>query len=143
MAPATIAAPAFALTRKQAEINRELERIKDADRPKTHSLPREIATVLDFIHAHLFDPALNVNAVRQGCRLRNNNISTRFRAAVGLGIREYIEALRLTAASRLIRCCNFEIYLIGMAVGYSHQETFCRAYHRHFGEPPSGSRTGC
>ena len=56
---------------------------------------------------------------------------------MGRGIREYIETLRLYAASRLLRDRRFEIYLIAMAVGYEHQETFCRAFRRHFGYPPS------
>lgn len=106
--------------------------------PQSPSLPRDIAAVLEFIHTHVFESSLNVNTVKHGCRIRNNNISTRFRIVLGLGIREYIETLRLYAASRLLQGQRFEVYLIAMAVGYEHQETFCRAFRRHFGCPPSG-----
>jgi AraC-like DNA-binding protein len=101
-------------------------------------LPRDVAAVLEFIHAHSFESSLNVNMVKHGCRIRNNNISSRFRIVLGLGIREYIETLRLYAASRLLQGQRFEVYLIAMAVGYEHQETFCRAFRRCFGCPPSG-----
>lgn len=103
-------------------------------------LPREVREVLDYIYDHLFDPRLNVSAARAGCRLRDNNVTTRFRKALGLGIREYIEQLRMLAAGRLLEESDFEIYLVAMAVGYDHTETFCRAFQRHFGSSPSQSR---
>lgn len=137
MASKSIEKRACCLTGKQQQLFEELERIQMIDRPEIPCLSREVAAVLEFIHAHLFDSTLNVNRVKQCCRIRNNNISTRFRTTIGLGIREYIEALRLEAALRLLQCHRFEIYLIGMAVGYEHQETFCRAFQRHFGFLPS------
>ncbi len=125
------------LTEKHDKIQRELDFLLQG-LPQAGCLPRDIAAVLGFIHNHVFESSLNVNTVKHGCRIRNNNISTRFRTFVGLGIREYIERLRMHAASRLLRSHRFEVYLIGMAVGYEHQETFCRAFRRHFGYPPTG-----
>lgn len=125
------------LTEKQDEMRRELNLLL-AKLPEVACLPRDVATVLEFIHSHAFEPSLNVNTVKQRCKIKNNNISTRFRVVLGLGIREYIEALRLCAASRLLQSQRFEVYLIAMAVGYEHQETFCRAFRRQFGHPPSG-----
>jgi transcriptional regulator GlxA family with amidase domain len=106
------------------------------------SFPREVTAVLDLIHGRPFEPSLNVNAVKRDCRLRNNNISTRFRTFVGFGIREYIERLRLEAARHLLECCDIDIYLVALVVGYEHQETFCRAFHRRFGVPASEYRRG-
>lgn len=96
-----------------------------------------VRAILSFIHEHLFHPDLNVSAVRRSCNLRDNNISSRFRCAVGMDLREYIELGRLEAAKRLLRCPQFEIYLIAMSVGYEHQETFGRAFQRHCGCNPS------
>lgn len=107
---------------------------------KPGGLPRDVGDVLAYIHDHLFDPDLNVNTVRAGCRLRDNNISTRFRMVLGRGIREHIEDLRMRAADQLLRETDLEVYLVAMAVGYDHQETFCRAFHRHFGDSPSRAR---
>jgi transcriptional regulator GlxA family with amidase domain len=125
------------LTTKQEQMRRELDLLLIQERPDTAYLPREIAVLLNFIHSHLFDSTLNVNSARSSCRIRNNNISARFRITLGVGIREYIEALRLEGALRLLRDRRFEVYLIAMAVGYDHQETFCRAFQRYFGYPPS------
>ena len=125
------------LTEKQDHMRRELDFLLQ-ELPQAVCLPRDVAAVLEFIHAHVFESSLNVNTVKRGCRVKNNNISARFRIGLGLGIRDYIEALRLYAASRLLQGQRFEVYLIAMAVGYEHQETFCRAFRRHFGCPPSG-----
>jgi transcriptional regulator GlxA family with amidase domain len=127
----------LSLTEKNDQLQRELASFL-RELPHAARLPRDIASILDFIHDHVFEPSFNVNSAKHGCRITNNNISTRFRVVLGLGIREYIESLRLYAASRLLRDRRFEIYLIAMAVGYEHQETFCRAFRRHFGYPPSG-----
>src|SRR4029077_5787481 len=112
------------LLTKQARIDGELERFSDEVAPDVAAFPREIAEILRFIHNHLFDSALNAAAARRSCGLRNNNVSTAFRIAIGLGLREYIEALRLQAAQRLLRSGDLEVYLVAMAVGYDHQETF-------------------
>lgn len=122
---------------KHDQMRRELDFFLQ-ELPQAACLPRDVAAVLEYIHTHVFESSLNVNTVKNCCRIRNNNISTRFRIVLGLGIREYIETLRLYAASRLLQGQRFEVYLIAMAVGYEHQETFCRAFRRHFGCPPSG-----
>lgn len=131
---------AVILSKKQDQMRRELELLLLQERPDTAYLPREIAALLDFIHSNLFDRSLNVSTAKSSCHIRNNNISTRFRTTLGLGIREYIETLRLEAAARLLRSHRFEVYLIAMAVGYEHQETFCRAFQRHFGYSPSSCK---
>ena len=130
------------MTEKYERIAVHLQRFQRESRPDAAGLPREVQDILDYVHSHLFEPGLNVNTVKVQCGIRNNNISTRFRHTVGLGIREYIEALRLDAAERLLRCEELEVYLVAMAVGYDHQETFYRAYQRRFARTPSRGRNG-
>ncbi len=126
---------------KYEQIAAALEAFRRENGPEQpDALPRDVREVLEYVHGHLFDPALNVTTVRAGCRLRDNNISTRFRMILGRGIREHIEHLRMLAAERLLRESDLEVYLVAMAVGYEHQETFCRAFHRHFGDSPSRAR---
>jgi AraC-like DNA-binding protein len=127
-------------SRKLRRMQDALERIQDELKPESEGLPREIVDILVYIHEHLLDPALNVNSLRARCKLRNNNISTYFRKAVGLGIREYIEAVRLEAAGHLLREEACEVYVAAMAVGYLHEETFCRAFFRRFQATPSEFR---
>lgn len=114
-----------------------LERFRLENQPLAEELPRDLREVLKYIHEHVFDPSLNVGTVKSRCGIRNNNVSTRFRHAIGLGIREYIETLRLRAAGHLLKNEELEVYLVAMAVGYSYHESFCRAFQRFFGCPPS------
>lgn len=121
-------------------IAEKLEPFRQAP-PPSLGLPRDVARAVQFIHAHLFDAELNVNFLKARCGLRNNNFSTRFRQALGLGPREYIESLRLTAADLLLREEKLEVYRVAVAVGYEHIETFCRAFQRQFQATPAGRRS--
>jgi AraC-like DNA-binding protein len=133
----TGAARGLAFRDQKDRIAAALLRLKAAIPPPAPDVPAEVAHAVADIHRHLFDPALDVTAVRRRCGLRNNNISTRFRSVLGEGIREYIERLRLEAASELLASGNLEIFLVALAVGYNHQETFSRAFQRYFGFAPS------
>lgn len=130
------------LREKQERIAAALARFQDEHRPEVAPLPPEMGRILADIHGHLFDPALNVNAVKARCGIRDNNVSSRFRQALGIGIREYIEDLRLAAADRLLNDGDLQVYLVAMAIGYDHEETFCRAFRRRFGRTPSQERAG-
>jgi transcriptional regulator GlxA family with amidase domain len=135
--PPASAARSLFLRDQRDRIAAALLRFQARIPPSPPEVPAEVARAVADIHRHLFDPALDVTAVRQRCGLRNNNVSTRFRTALGEGIREYIERLRLEAASELLAAGNLEIFLVALAVGYHHQETFSRAFQRHFGCAPS------
>lgn len=102
--------------------------------------PHDIARIIAYVHTNLFDSALNVSVLKVRCQLRNNNITTRFRRTIGMGLREYIEKLRLEAAARLLEQREIAVYLVAMSVGYEHYETFFRAFQRHFGCTPSEVR---
>lgn len=124
------------LVSQQESIESELLRFKEESRPDVSHLPRDAAEILRFIHDNVFDPVLNVKTVKRACAFRNNNVTTRFRTIMGIGLREYIETLRLEAASALLEQTSAEVYLIAMAIGYEHQETFCRAFLRQAGCTP-------
>ena len=107
---------------------------------ETSTLPREVRKILQLIHQELFEPSLKVFELRRKCGIRNNNISTEFRRVVGMGIREYIEDLRIQAAKRLLSHRQLEIFRIGFTTGYAHEESFTRAFHRRMGYTPSQYR---
>ncbi|HEX4959684.1 MAG TPA: AraC family transcriptional regulator [Thermoanaerobaculia bacterium] len=122
------------------QIESELESFRRELRRDLRELPHRFTRVVQYVQDHLFDPSLNVSSIKRHCRIRDNNFSILFRSAVGVTPRVYIEALRIDAADYLLKRGDFEVYLIAMAVGYSHQETFFRAFHRRFGCPPSNRR---
>jgi AraC-like DNA-binding protein len=121
-------------------IKGELDNFKAALELNTSALPRDIRAMLEYIHQHLFEPTLKVLEVRRRCGVRNNNVSTYFRQTVGMGIREYIEHQRMQAALQLLAHEELEIFLIGLGIGYSHEESFTRAFRRRFGCTPSEYR---
>lgn len=99
-------------------------------------LSQDLVSILRYIHEHLFEAGLSVAIVKNRCGVRNNNVTSRFRRQLGLGMRQYIEGLRLQAANLLLTEIDCEVYLIAQAVGYEHQETFYRAFRRCFGCTP-------
>jgi AraC family transcriptional regulator len=127
----------FDLIEKQRRIESLLSTIQEELTPPPDTLALDLRRVVLFIQEHLFEPGLSVGEARRRCQLHNNNISSRFRCSMGLSPRDYIEAARMKAARHLLRHPDVEIYLIAMALGYEHQETFCRAFQRNMGCPPS------
>lgn len=128
------------LNNKQGWIQTELKRFLAERRPCLDGLPPTVAVVVTSIHDRLFETDLSAKTLRRDHAIGNNNFGTHFRNTVGLGMREYIESLRLAAAGRLLRNPELEIYLVSMSVGYSHPETFCRAFQRVLGRTPMQER---
>ena len=93
---------------------------------------------LSFIHHRLFKESLNANAVYE--HFHTSRFRLRFKQAVGMGVRAYIEHTRLLVAARLLSYPEIDLYLIASAVGYSHYATFFRAFKRRVGTPPSTYR---
>jgi two-component system response regulator YesN len=108
--------------------------------PAHQDLPREIREVLAHIHQHLFDLRLNVRYLKSSCRIHDNNVSSRFRYLMGLTIKQYVETLRMEAASRLLRREGLCIFDVSVAVGYYTLQTFYRAFERHHGCTPAKYR---
>lgn len=98
--------------------------------------PHNVTEIVRYIHTHLFDPRLNVAYVLRQCGLTNHNASSRFKASIGIGVRDYIEQQRLEAAKLLLRTSDAEVYLIAEAVGYGYVESFARAFRRAVGCTP-------
>ena len=128
------------LVEEQAKIERELDRFRRETYPMKPGLSSEVRLVLNHVHQHLFDLDLNVERVKIHCRIRDNNVSSRFRHAMGVTIKTYIESLRMDAAERLLRHRKIGVFDVAQFVGYNHLQTFYRAFQRRFGCPPAAYR---
>jgi two-component system response regulator YesN len=106
-------------------------------------LPADVAQALACIHARLFEEELNVALVRDECGLLNHNISCRFKRAVGIGMRQYIERERLKAAEQLLHHDELSVLDIAWSVGYAYPETFERTFRRLQGCTPTQFRQRC
>ncbi|MEM7049063.1 MAG: helix-turn-helix transcriptional regulator [Acidobacteriota bacterium] len=117
-----------------------LERYFESQKPDLARLPRELREVVSCIHSCLFETGLTVKIVRDRCRIRDNNISSRFRRALGQGMKSYIDRHRMAAAESLLCGSDLAIFDVAMAVGYSHVETFYQVFHRHYACTPGRYR---
>jgi AraC-like DNA-binding protein len=121
-------------------IERELESFRASLPPVPPDLPRDVSLLVVHIHECLFDPKLSIASARDACKLRNNNVSGRFRRNLGSAPKQYIERLRMEAAGRLLRLDDVPVYLVAGAVGYEHTEVFARAFSRSTGMTPTAFR---
>jgi len=121
---------------KASDIEIELDRVREEICPEPVNLSREIREIVEHIHRNLFDSDLNVQTIKERCRIRDNNISCRFRRVIGITIKEYIESLRLEAAIRLLEK-RIAVFDVAMSVGYDYPQTFYRAFQRRFDCTPA------
>jgi two-component system response regulator YesN len=125
---------------RQEEIGGHLDRFR-----QTHAAPIEdtswhVRQLVNCIHEELFDPGLNVKTLKSRCRVRDHNVSCRFKHEVGRSIKEYLESLRLDAATLLLELGVFSAFEVAQAVGYCHPQTFYRAFIRRFRCTPGDFR---
>lgn len=100
----------------------------------------QVVRVQRYVEDHAFELDLDVASACRACRIADHNISCRFATHLGIGIRRYIEEVRLTAAETLLRCSEAHVYLIADCVGYSGVESFTRAFKRTRGVSPEAWR---
>jgi two-component system response regulator YesN len=100
----------------------------------------EVNQALDEIHSALFDPHLHAGAVREAIGAKNNNFSSVFKREVGIGMRAYIETMRIEMAKRLLRYRHLSVLDIAGSVGYVYAESFSRAFRRYVGLSPTQFR---
>lgn len=91
-----------------------------------------VRTLLESIHRNPFDPTLSVKTLKASCRLRDNNVSCRFRSETGMYLHVYIVALRMQAAARLMERSALSIADVAQLVGYGHLQTFYRVFKEYF-----------
>lgn len=102
--------------------------------------PIEVQTMLKYIHEHLFEETLTVEKVKESCRLRNNNITTKFWQNVGTGTREYIVSQRLKAAASILHATEVSMYQVAFAVGFT-EEAFSKLFKKKYGCTPLNYRS--
>ena len=121
----------------------EIEQFRKCPPMQNMDIPQDIQKCLFFIKEHFYETWLDVNAVKLHCQMKNNNISCRFRFHTGSCLCRYIEDCRLQAALHLLKFPALRVYMIALNIGYTHPESFTRAFRRRLGYPPSIVRRFC
>ena len=99
-----------------------------------------VVELLVVIEERLLDPNLDVNELLRECGQRDQNISTRFAAELGLGPDAYIRVLRLELAGRMLVASDFKVWRIAFNIGYVTPGSFNRAFKKWYGKNPSAFR---
>ncbi|MEM6455223.1 MAG: AraC family transcriptional regulator [Acidobacteriota bacterium] len=114
--------------------------LRRIERDRQMMPPGKMRDVMDILLLRLFEPQLDVNALKEASGARDNNLSQQVRAWLGVGLHGYLEARRLDTAERLMRDTRLTLSAIAALVGYSHLSVFSRAFHRTRGVRPSTYR---
>ncbi len=99
-------------------------------------LPAKLKPVLGLIRRNLFHPRLTVRRIQRALGIGGHDLTTRFHAAAGAPIRDYLEDRRLECACRLLVDSQLDIETIARLVGYRGKEVFSRALKRRYGVRP-------
>lgn len=100
----------------------------------------DVARLLEAIHESVFEPDINVQALRNRSRARDHNVSSRFKAEIGISMRMYIATLRVYAAADLLRTTDWPITEISHTIGYDYLQTFYRDFRKVLAATPGSVR---
>jgi two-component system response regulator YesN len=106
----------------------------------SNELSVHVKRIIQFVKNNLSHEGLCVKSIRAHCHLHDNNISSRFRLEVGVTISEFINKARLDLATRLLKDESISVWNVSYIVGYSHIQTFYRAFERQFRCTPGDYR---
>lgn len=86
----------------------------------------------------VFEEGITAEKIVDGCGIGDNNVYSRFRHEVGVGIRELIVTVRIRCAKRLLEECEeVSITEIAYTVGYGSPGGFGMTFKRRVGCAPS------
>src|ERR1700730_13301646 len=100
--------------------------------------PRRLSRVLEYVHAHLGDE-LDIRGMASAARLSRFHFARAFKASTGQTPYQYVTAKRLSQAKVLL-AQNQPIAEIALALNFSSQPNFTRAFRREFGITPGQYR---
>lgn len=102
----------------------------------THKKSLAVATAAAIYRREIANPpTIEQLAARVG--LNRNDLTKGFRDLFGKTPRAYGNMLRMEQAWDLLNCGEFSISEVARQVGYDAYSGFARAFHSHFGRPPS------
>lgn len=106
---------------------------------KKYHKDRKVREVQDWLESH-FSQAIAISEVSQQFGLSNRTLIRRFKAAAQITPSDYLQAIRIDAATKLLVQSNQHIDEITHAVGYSDASSFTKLFKRKTGLSPSNYR---
>lgn len=113
---------------------------EDRMRPDTErDYQARILRVLVHIQDHL-DEELSLESLAAVACFSPYHFHRIFRGLVGESVKEHVRRLRLERAAHRLKFGDLAVTTIAFDAGYENHESFTRAFHDMFGEPPSRFR---
>jgi AraC family transcriptional regulator len=100
--------------------------------------PRRLSRVLEYVHANLGDE-LDIRGMASAASLSRFHFARAFKASTGQTPYQYVSAKRL-AQAKVLLAQNQPIAEIALALNFSSQANFTRAFRREFGITPGRYR---
>jgi AraC-like DNA-binding protein len=104
-----------------------------------HELPRGVARALQFLHAH-FAARIAGAEIARAAGLGRTQLFAQFRRALDDSPRQYLLALRLRAATQLLRDTRLPVPEVAERAGFADLAHFSRTFRRHFHTTPARYR---
>lgn len=103
------------------------------------SWAERILHVLEHVHTHL-DEELTPAGIAEVSGFSLHHFHRVFRGMMGESVMGYVRRLRLERAAFRLKHAGGDVTSVAFAHGYDSHEAFTRAFHAHFGVPPSAYR---
>lgn len=108
--------------------------------PPDGAFSPDVCRILRLLHKRAFDSRINVKVLRHEAGARDHNVSSRFKAELGVSITDYLGGLRVGASITLLQDTSVPIAEIAHTVGYEYLQTFYRELRRLVGTTPGTIR---
>lgn len=101
----------------------------------------EIRRALTYVHEHVFDADLSLDATAAQVPVSRFHFSRLFKKHMGISFREYVIRLRIAAAKQMLAGGQRSVTDVCFAVGYNDLTHFGRLFRKQTGRSPSNFRT--
>lgn len=98
------------------------------------------STIEKYILANYKDPSLCLNKISDEFQISESYFSHMFKEKTGINFSNYLEKVRMSEASRLIRETDTNLSELYLIVGYNNVTSFRRVFKKTFGITPSAMR---
>ncbi len=98
-----------------------------------------LSEVLTYCGQH-FRESLTVERVAKALHISRSHISHTFRSRLGMSFCDYLHALRLDEAERLLTQERCSVTQVAMQAGFASLRTFNRVFRQHYGVSPTHYR---
>lgn len=131
-----------------ALITETMERVRDQiglplgeipSEPDSDQQHRLLLQISEYLHAH-FQEDLRIEDLAKRVGLSPSYFSHLFNKTHGLGLREYLNKLRISEACRLLSTSPLKVYEIATLVGFTDYKYFSLVFHKVTGSTPTRYR---